>query len=76
MEKFSILMVHPKPFPYSDFLNSKWENSNKLNISDDQLLEAYFNMLSDQEIKKLYNIYEADFQQFEYKFNFRGIEYG
>ena len=35
-----------------------------------------FEMLSDDEIKKLYNIYEADFKQFHYKFHFRGIEYG
>ena len=61
--------------PNSDLLHSKWENSNKLNISDDQLLEVYFEMLSDEEIMKLYKIYEADFQQFQYKFNFRGIEY-
>ena len=62
-------------YPNSDLLHSKWENSNKLNISDDQLLEVYFEMLSDEEIMKLYKIYEADFQQFQYKFNFRGIEY-
>ena len=58
-----------------DILFSKWENSNKMNISDEVLLNVYFEMLSNQEIQKLYEIYEADFQQFQYKFNFRGIEY-
>ena len=59
-----------------DLLHSKWENPNKLNISDTELLKVYFEMLSDTEIRKLYNIYEGDFKQFQYEFNFRGIKYG
>ena len=58
-----------------DLLYDKWENSNKLNISDTELLEVYFEMLSDEEVGKLYKIYEADFKQFQYKFDFRGIKY-
>ena len=58
-----------------DLLHSKWENPNKLNISDTELLKVYFEMLSDTEIRKLYNIYEGDFKQFQYEFNFRGIKY-
>ena len=58
-----------------DLLHDKWENSNKLNISDTELLEVYFEMLSDEEVGKLYKIYEADFKQFQYKFDFRGIKY-
>ena len=59
-----------------DLLHSKWLNSNKLNISDTKLLQVYFEMLSDEDIRKLYNIYEADFKQFQYNFDFRGIKYG
>ena len=59
-----------------DLLHSKWLNSNKLNISDTKLLQVYFEMLSDEDIRKLYNIYEVDFKQFQYNFDFRGIKYG
>ena len=58
-----------------DILQSKWLNSNKLNVTDSELLEAYFSQLTDKEIEKLYQIYQLDFQQFDYSFQFRGIKY-
>ena len=48
---------------------------NKRNITDQQLIKAYFELLSNKEIKKLYDIYRLDFQQFNYTFTFRGITY-
>ena len=60
---------------YLDILQSKWLNSNKLNVTDQELLEAYFSLLTDAEIEKLYQIYLLDFQQFGYSFQFRGINY-
>ena len=60
---------------YLDILQSKWLNSNKLNVTDSELVEAYFSLLTDGEIKKLYKIYLLDFQQFDYSFQFRGIKY-
>ena len=57
-------------------VKSKWENSNKKrNITDQQLIEAYFDLLSNNEIKRLYEIYRLDFKQFNYTFTFRGITY-
>ena len=56
-------------------VKSKWENSNKRNITDQQLIEAYFDLLSNNEIKRLYEIYRLDFKQFNYTFTFRGITY-
>ena len=50
-------------------------NSNKSNITDQQLIEAYFDLLSNNEIKRLYEIYKLDFKQFKYTFTFRGIIY-
>ena len=46
-----------------------------MNISDSTLVNTYFDILSDAEIEKLYQIYELDFKQFDYSFKFRGKEY-
>jgi len=59
----------------SEAIKPQWENSNKRNISDTDLLAAYFELLSNEEIKKLYNIYRPDFEQFNYSFEFREITY-
>ena len=56
-------------------LQSRWENSNKGSISDQELVDTYFELLSNQEIQKLYEIYKLDFHQFNYSFSFRGITY-
>ena len=50
-------------------------NSNKINISDTELLETYFNLLTDEDIAVLYQIYQLDFHQFNYTFTFRGKQY-
>ena len=60
---------------FSEVIKPQWENSNKRNISDTDLLTAYFELLSNEEIKKLYNIYKPDFEQFNYSFEFREITY-
>ena len=60
---------------YSGLISTKWTNSNRGNISEAELLEKYFDLLSNAEIKKLYEIYKVDFQQFGYSFEFRGIKY-
>ena len=60
---------------FLDIIQSRWMNSNKMNISDTQLLEAYFHLLTDEEITKLYQIYRLDFLQFDYSFTFRGRQY-
>ena len=59
----------------TDIIESKWLNSNKMNISDTSLMETYFDLLSDQEISQLYHIYRLDFTQFNYTFTFRGVHY-
>ena len=56
-------------------IDSKWKNSNKGRISESELVTTYFNLLSNAEIKKLYEIYKLDFQQFGYTFEFRGFKY-
>ena len=53
----------------------RWENKNtKDNISKEEILGKYFSLLTDQEIMKLYKIYEDDFRNFGYKFNFRSLK--
>ena len=58
-----------------DLIKSQWRNSNKRNMSDTELLQSYFNLLSNKEISKLHQIYRLDFEQFEYSFEFRGLKY-
>lgn len=60
---------------YSGLIGTKWTNSNRGAISEAELLDKYFDLLSNAEIKKLYEIYKVDFQQFGYTFEFRGIKY-
>ena len=60
---------------YADIIESKWLNSNKMNVSDAELVQTYFSLLTDAEIERLYKIYKLDFKQFEYSFKFRGKEY-
>ena len=48
----------------------RWENKNsKEKQSKEEVLGAYFRLLTDAEILKLYKIYEGDFVNFGYKFN-------
>ena len=58
-----------------DLIKSQWRNNNKQNMSDTDLLHTYFDLLSNKEISKLYEIYKLDFEQFEYSFQFRGMKY-
>lgn len=60
-----------------DLIKPRWENKNsKEKVSKEQLLGSYFSLLSDQEIQRLYKIYEDDFRAFGYKFRFRNFVYG
>ena len=59
----------------SDLITPKWENQNKLNISNGQLVVKYFELLTDKEIKQLYKIYENDFHLFDYQFEFREMKF-
>ena len=55
--------------------NIRWENRDKdaETTSREKLLFQYFNLLDDDEIQDLYNIYESDFKLFGYSFQFRDL---
>ena len=59
----------------TDLIKSKWENSNKINITNGEVVGEYFKLLTDKEIKKLYKIYKDDFLLFNYQFEFRGMKF-
>ena len=40
-----------------------------------ELTRKYFEVLDDEDIEKLYFIYETDFQMFGYSFELRGKQY-
>jgi len=64
-----------KTLAAEDLIHQRWENKNtKDNISKEEILGKYFSLLTDQEIMKLYKIYEDDFRNFGYKFNFRSLK--
>ena len=61
----------------SDYLILRWENKNsKEKESKEEVLEAYFSLLTEEEILKLYKIYEGDFVNFGYKFTYRTLKLG
>jgi len=61
----------------SEVIHPRWENKNsKEKQSKEEVLGAYFRLLTDAEILKLYKIYEGDFVNFGYKFNFRRLKLG
>ena len=43
-------------------------------IRREELLYKYFDMLDDDDIISLYNIYQNDFKMFGYSFEFRGLK--
>ena len=57
------------------FSYTRWENRDKDGevTSREKLLFKYFNLLDDDEIQDLYNIYENDFKLFGYNFQFRDL---
>ena len=57
------------------FIFIRWENRDKDGeiTSREKLLFQYFNLLDDDEIEELYNIYENDFKLFGYSFQFRDL---
>ena len=46
-----------------------------MNVTNGEVVAKYFKLLTDQEIKKLYKIYENDFLLFNYQFEFRGMKF-
>ena len=58
-----------------DKIEPKWENRNDKGLDKSELTRTYFEMLSDQDIEKLFNIYQTDFQMFGYRFQFREKKY-
>ena len=75
--KFENIEAEEKSFAQeigaSEVLESKWENSNKKSMSDEELIKTYFDILSEEEIQKLYKIYEVDFGQFQYSLDLREL---
>lgn len=53
-------------------IEQKWVNKNAADLSKEELISMYFNLLDDSQIISLYNIYEDDFKLFGYQFQFRG----
>ena len=58
-----------------DRIEQKWENRNDGGLDKSELTRTYFEMLSDKDIDKLYNIYKTDFDMFGYSFQMRDKKY-
>ena len=56
-------------------IKPKWENRNDGGLNKTELTETYFEILSDEDIDALFDIYETDFQMFGYSFQIRGNNY-
>jgi hypothetical protein len=42
-------------------------------LKKEEVVAKYFDMLDDDDIMALYNIYQDDFKMFGYQFQFRGL---
>ncbi len=52
----------------------RWLNPNRPGSMNSSAITAkYFDMLSDEEVKKVYNVYQDDFKLFGYDFSIRSI---
>ena len=49
-------------------IKPKWENRNDGGVNNTELTRTYFELLSDEDVDKLFEIYETDFQMFGYSF--------
>ena len=51
-------------------IKPKWENRNDGGggVNNTELTRTYFELLSDEAVDKLFEIYETDFQMFGYSF--------
>jgi len=64
-----------KSLSAEELIHPRWENKNTdEKISKEEILGKYFSLLTDQDIMKLYRIYEDDFRHFGYKFKFRSLD--
>ena len=61
--------------PMGDRIEQKWENRNDGGLDKSELTRTYFEMLSDEDIDKLFNIYRTDFDMFGYSFQIRDKKY-
>ena len=73
--KFYQTLTPPDSSKILNLLSYRWENKNTdEKISKEEILGKYFSLLTDQDIMKLYRIYEDDFRHFGYKFKFRSLD--
>lgn len=54
-------------------IRKRWENRNDEGLRKEEVVAKYFDLLDDDDIMALYNIYEDDFKMFGYQFEFRGL---
>ena len=58
-----------------NFQQSFHENHKEEGLSSKEITEIYFEILSDQEIQKLYEVYKLDFLIFGYEFQIRDLKF-
>ena len=59
----------------SDLIHPRWENRNDRGLTKDEIVNTYFELLDDDEVAKLYEVYKDDFKVFGYTFEFRGVTF-
>ena len=64
-----------KVIPRGERLEERWENRNDQGRDKEEITQKYFEILSTDEVDKLFNLYKVDFQMFRYVWQFRGKEY-
>ena len=59
----------------SDLIQPRWENRNDGGLEKEIILSKYFDLLDDEEVEALYEIYKDDFLMFGYQFKYKHFRF-
>jgi len=59
----------------SDLIHPRWENRNDEGLAKEDILSKYFDLLDDEEVEALYEIYKDDFLMFGYQFKYKHFRF-
>ena len=59
----------------SDVIKPRWENRNDMGLPKEDIVNTYFSLLDEEDVVRLYELYEDDFLMFGYQFKFNRLAF-
>ena len=69
-EKYFVDELHA-----SDVIKPRWENRNDMGLPKEDIVNTYFSLLDEEDVVRLYELYEDDFLMFGYQFKFNRLAF-